>query len=159
MPKMPSREPPDGHEEREAVVADLFAGVISAKTAAERLASISLQGKPESGLNVTWASILYIAQDSSDHLMELVSLLLNMANLPAPKDDNGKPLVIYGLRVWSKLCRELRHLKEMQANVYMISADLPMLGWDFNDEWNSTASDLLKNGCYLGMKANKIFQG
>ena len=103
---MTNRSPPKGHEPRDAILSDLFNSRISAQVAAERLASLTLEDADgvESGLSVTWATIMIAAYDSPglEHLEKLKDLLVSMAKLSPPKDESGNALSFYGLSMWSE---------------------------------------------------------
>ncbi len=99
---MASRSPPDGYERRLTILADHFADRTTSKDAAERLASLTLEEKPETGLNMTWGSIITIARESGHHLEKLANVLVEMTKLPPAKDENGEQLMLYGLRIWGQ---------------------------------------------------------
>lgn len=105
----------DRYTERLAILQDVFASG-SVQSAAEQLAAISLaKGSLEAGLGGTWGSIIAAAREFPEHQHHLVELLVALTQLPPALDTQGQPLMLYEGRVWT---------------------DLPMLGWDFNDEWN-----------------------
>lgn len=96
----------DDSDEREAILQSLYRGLISSKTAAEMLASVSLSTDDiESGLEHTWQMIVYHALQSSDHHRALSELLVEIANLPAAKDDHGQQRTIGDLRIWGTLAK------------------------------------------------------
>lgn len=109
---MADRSPPEGHERRAKLLEAHFTGRISASDAAERLASLSLEENPEAGLSCTWASITLVARESDEHLEKLADVLVNMSRLPAAKDANGHPLMMYGMRVWGAVVRDM----DLQTN-------------------------------------------
>ena len=102
----------DGLNERKAILQSLFRGDLSSQLAAEQLSSWSLNEKvPEGakgdpldrGLLRTWQTILVDGKETSDHHEKLSELLVGISRLPPAKDEQGKQLMRYGLRVWGTL--------------------------------------------------------
>ncbi|KAJ5780043.1 hypothetical protein N7457_005203 [Penicillium paradoxum] len=104
---------------RFAVLQDLFSDSISTQKAAEQVASISVADSSdvEAGITSLWSLILKCAYEFPEHRYKLVAFLVELSKLPDEKDSNGDPILLYEMRVWK---------------------DLPMLGWQFRDEWNAT---------------------
>lgn len=104
---MEGRSPPEGYEDRYAIVAELFSRGISTNTAAQRLATLTLEGEPEDEeddaegrLEVTWGSIMLIMRRFPEQAEKLADLLVCMASLPDVKDDNEGTLLVDDERVW-----------------------------------------------------------
>ena len=96
----------DDSGEREAILQSLCRDLISSKIAAEMLASVSLSTDDiEGGLEHTWQVVVYHALQSSDYHRTLSELLVDIANLPAPKDDQGQQRTIGDLRIWGTLAK------------------------------------------------------
>ncbi|KAJ6137196.1 hypothetical protein N7471_003682 [Penicillium samsonianum] len=104
---------------RFAILQDLFSDSISAQKAAEYLASISLadDSDPEGGITSLWSLIFKCAYDFPEHHVKLVTVLVQLSKLPNAKTSNGDSILLHDMQVWK---------------------DLPMLGWQFRDEWNAT---------------------
>ena len=104
---------------RLAILQDLFSDSISAQQAAEHLASISLADDSdlEGGITSLWSLIFKCAYNFPDHHDKLVNVLVQLSKLPNAKTSKGNSIVLYDMQVWK---------------------DLPMLGWQFRDEWNAT---------------------
>lgn len=114
----------DANNERLDILRQLYTRNTTVPQAANALALISLSTnleELEDGLGITWMTIMVSAREQPEHQRKLVDTLVCLAQLPDAQDERGEPLVIYGMRVWS---------------------DLPMLGWDFNYEWNGRLLDL-----------------
>lgn len=97
---------------RYAVLQDLFINNISLQQATDKLASISLS---DNGLNLTWNLIITCAREFPEHQDKLVDVLVSLSKLPDATTDQGEPLKKHGMQVWG---------------------DLPMLDWDFREEWD-----------------------
>ena len=96
----------DDSGEREAILQSLYRDLISSKIAAEMLASVSLSTDDiEGGLEYTWQVVVYHALQSSDYHRRLSELLVDIANLPAPRDDQGQQRTIGDLRIWGTLAK------------------------------------------------------
>ncbi|KGO54208.1 Protein of unknown function DUF3632 [Penicillium expansum] len=104
---------------RFAILQDLFSERISAQQAAGYLASISLAdtSDPEGGITSLWSLIFKCAYNSPEHHDKLVNVLVQLSKLPDAKKPKGDSILLYDMQVWK---------------------DLPMLGWQFRDEWNAT---------------------
>ncbi|EKV04159.1 ras GTPase activating [Penicillium digitatum] len=104
---------------RFAILQDLFSDSISAQQAAGYLASISLadDSDREGGISSLWSLLFKCAYNSPEHHDKLVSVLVQLSKLPNAKASNGDSILLYDMQVWK---------------------DLPMLGWQFRDEWNAT---------------------
>ncbi|KAJ5296033.1 hypothetical protein PENANT_c021G02264 [Penicillium antarcticum] len=109
----------DMHTAEFAVLTDLFSDNIAAQNAAETLASIQLSGttEPESNISSLWSFIIKCAYEFPEHQTKLVDTLVQLSKLPDAKAANGDPILLYDMRVWK---------------------DLPMLGWQFREEWNAS---------------------
>ncbi|KAJ5769899.1 uncharacterized protein N7511_001950 [Penicillium nucicola] len=106
----------DMHTAELAVLKDLFSDKISAQNAAESLASIQLSSTDlESNVSSLWSFIIKCAYEFPDHQPQLVDSLVQLSKLPDAKAPNGDPIRLYDMCVWK---------------------DLPMLGWQFREEWN-----------------------
>lgn len=97
---MDDRGPPDGHEQRVAIIDELTAGFINAREAAEKLADLTLKGDPEMTLGQLWASVTLLAHDRAGQLEDLADMLVEMAGLPDATEGNGHTLVVYDGKVW-----------------------------------------------------------
>lgn len=97
---------------RYAVPQDLFINNISLQQATDKLASISLS---DNGLNLTWNLIITCAREFPEHQDKLVDVLVSLSKLPDATTDQGEHLKKHGMQVWG---------------------DLPMLDWDFREEWD-----------------------
>ncbi len=102
---------------RDSILQDLYAGNSSPQKAADALASISLSTSSdlEGPLRLTWESIIVAAREKPEHQDKLVDVLATLARLPDAKDEQGEPLIVFDMRVWS---------------------ELPILSWKLNYEWN-----------------------
>lgn len=110
----------DSYDERLSILEDLFAGNSSPQRAADALASISLpiSSDPddlEGPLGLTWECIIVAAREKPEHQDKLVAILATLARRPDAKNEQGKPLIVHNMRVWS---------------------ELPTLSWKLNYEWN-----------------------
>ncbi len=107
----------DSSDKRLSILQDLYDGNSSPQKAADALASISLSTSSDLGvpLGRTWDTIIVAAREKPEHQDKLVDVLATLARLPDAKNEQGKPLFIYDMRVWS---------------------DLPTLGRELNYEWN-----------------------
>ncbi|CDM38198.1 hypothetical protein DTO013E5_8639 [Penicillium roqueforti] len=107
---------------RLAILQDLFSDSVSAQHAAEHLASISLADESdlEGGITSLWSLIFKCAYNFPEHHDKLVNVLVQLSKLPNAKKSNGDSIVLYDMQVWK---------------------DLPMLGWQFRDEWNAGVPD------------------
>lgn len=120
-----------------------FAGDLSTESATERIASISLSApKLEQGLAISWELILISARENEQHQDKLIELLVYLSGLPPVNDDRGRQLKLHDMRVW---------------------ADLPVLGWEFNKEWNSgvlppTTFDLTEQPPPVMLMSHKILE-
>ncbi|OJJ80713.1 DUF3632 domain-containing protein [Aspergillus glaucus CBS 516.65] len=86
--------------------------IISLQQATDKLASISLS---DNGLNLTWNFIITCVREFPEHQDKLVDVLVSLSKLPDATTDQGEPLKKHGMQVWE---------------------DLPMLDWDFREEWD-----------------------
>lgn len=104
---------------RFAILQDLFSDTLSPQIAAKHLASISLADTsgPEEGITSLWNLILKCAYKFPEHHGKLVDTLVQLSKLPDAKNSNGDAILLHEMVVWK---------------------DLPMLGWQFRDEWNAT---------------------
>ncbi|KAK3709519.1 hypothetical protein LTR37_010892 [Vermiconidia calcicola] len=109
------------------ILQGLFAGRCSPQSTAEKLASLTLSGTPDRtrspddndyhGIDIfPWTAIISAAQDLQSQIPKLVDLMVCMSKLPAPRDPDGKQVVVYAGRIWD---------------------DLPEFGWEANSIWNS----------------------
>ena len=114
--------------ERYDILQGLFTGRCSPQSTAEKLASLTLSGTPDGtespddnayyGITIfPWTAIISAAQDLPAHIPKLVDLMVCISKLPAPRDLDGKQVVLYAGRVWDHL---------------------PEFGWEVNSIWNST---------------------
>lgn len=93
-----------GRSEQDEILWRFQAGLISAQTAAEMLASAALAGDPEHGVYRTWEPIMQAIRDSSDERQTmLVDLLVHMANLPPAEDSDGDQLEAHDMLLWGVL--------------------------------------------------------
>lgn len=108
MAELIEGEPMDeGHRQRAEILWHTLAGLISTKAAADRLATLSLE---TDNIGLTWTAVLDAVRKSRDHhQQQLVELLVHLANLPAPTDDNGQQLMWYDMRIWGELKCSRRH--------------------------------------------------
>jgi hypothetical protein len=102
--------------ERAEVLKHLFLGNVSIQSAAEELATISIY--PEENLELTWTAILAAARTFPEHQEKLVDLLTHISRLPPAEDKDGKQMTKYDGRI----CH-----------------DIPLLGMEFNYQWNGTS--------------------
>ncbi|KAJ6099741.1 hypothetical protein N7467_001276 [Penicillium canescens] len=110
------------HAAEYTVLRDLFSDNISTHNAAESLATIQLSNttEPESNISSLWSFIIKCAYEFPEHQIKLVDTLVQLSKLPDAKLANGDPILLHDMRVWK---------------------DLPMLGWQFRDEWNASIPD------------------
>src|SRR3954451_7527691 len=112
----------DMHAAEYTVLRDLFSDNISTHNAAESLATIQLSDttEPESNISSLWSFVIKCAYEFPEHQTKLVDTLVQLSKLPDAKLANGDPILLHDMRVWK---------------------DLPMLGWQFRDEWNPSIPD------------------
>lgn len=97
---------------RYAVLQDFFSSKVSLQDATDKLASASLSND---SLSLTWNLIITCACKFPEHHDKLVDVLVHLSKLPDATTDKDEPLKKYNMQIWR---------------------DLPMLGWDFREEWN-----------------------
>lgn len=102
----------DGCASQYAVLQDLFASKISLQNATDKLASVSLS---DDCLSLTWNLIITHACKFPEHQDRLIDVLVHLSKLPDALTGKDEPLKKYDMQIWR---------------------DLPMLCWDFRDEWN-----------------------
>lgn len=117
---------------RYTVLQDLFINNISLQQATKKLASISLS---DDSLSSTWKLIITCACEFPEHQDKLVGVLVNLSKLPDATTDQGEPLKKYDMQVWR---------------------DLPMLDWDFREEWNKRSIPSGPPGCRQKAISNLI---
>jgi hypothetical protein len=107
------------HAAEFTVLKNLFGNYISAQDAADNLATIQLSNTtdPESNLASLWAFIITCAYEFPEHQPRLVDTLVQLSKLEDAKTANGDLILVHDMQVWK---------------------DLPMLGWQFREEWNAT---------------------
>lgn len=89
-----------GVNERRDILQSRFGGVISIHTAAERLASLSLEDtSTEQGLLRTWRVVIRNAKETAEHHQQLSELLVAISLLPPAQDAGGNQLLIHNLRI------------------------------------------------------------
>lgn len=110
------------YPERLSILQDLYAGNCSPQKAANAFASATLSDLSdlEGPLRLTWTTLIVSAREEPEHHEKLVEVLASIARLPDAENEEGEPLVVYDMQVWS---------------------DLPILGWELNYEWNGIISN------------------
>ncbi len=102
-PGLPPEHEDDDSGERGIVLQSLYSGRITLRLAAERLASLSLEGDDlGAGLLDTWSVIHWDAEHSAAYHQILSELLATIASLPPARDDEGNQLTINNNRIWGK---------------------------------------------------------
>lgn len=101
---IPQEDDDDGLEERRNILQRLFRGSISTQSAAEQIASISLQeSDAEDGLIDTWMAITDDAKVTSEHHESLSRLMDRLSRLPSPTDEAGNQLKVNSERIWGNV--------------------------------------------------------